>query len=427
MTGFSSFYHWIIFHDMCECVCSIPFTHSPSDGHFGCFLVLAVVSNGAVNMESLTKPSLWHPDSISLQCIPRGGTPGSRGTYKGVLQNSHFWNCGGWLSSLCKMLSSCLMLKSARKQLAREDGCKCGWMWTSGDPQHELWSTRGWTECILASDFTGLGFLLGPFFNKIKMQQGGCGKVLAATGTVTASHQHAESGQRINTRAPRKGATSRPPSKPARIVLSGPGPKLLGMELWEMSFGLAKPTHCKATTRGQDWDCMEPTGLTPANNSEPSRPQTWYLSLYSGLLSLLLGFPGGSDSKESTCNEGDLGLTPGLGRSPGEGKDSPLQYSGLENSMNHIVHGIAKSQTWLSNFHWISLGASQVVLVVKNLLASVGDTRDFVRSLGQEDVPEWEMATCFSTIARKIPQDRGACQATIRGAAKSQTHTHTFS
>ena len=269
-----------------------------------------------------------------------------------------FWNCGGWLSSLCKMLSSCLMLKSARKQLAREDGCKCGWRWTSGDPQYELWSSRGWTETptvILASDFSGLGVLLGPFFNEIKMRQGGCGKVLAAAGTVTASHRHAESGQRINTRAPRKGATSRPPSKPASTVLSGPRPKLPGMELREMSFGLAKPTHCKATTRGQDWDCMEPTGLTPVNSSEPSRPQKNSTSLYSGLLSLLLGFPGGPDSKESTCNEGDLGLTPGLGRSPGEGKDSPLQYSGLENSMDHIVHGIAESdmtEQLSLNFSW---------------------------------------------------------------------------
>ena len=52
--------------------------------------------------------------------------------------------------------------------------------------------------------------------------------------------------------------------------------------------------------------------------------------------------------KESTCNSGDLGSIPGLGRSPGEGgegKGYPLQYSGLENSMNCIVHGIEKSQT----------------------------------------------------------------------------------
>ena len=44
------------------------------------------------------------------------------------------------------------------------------------------------------------------------------------------------------------------------------------------------------------------------------------------------GFPGGSDSKECACNAGDLGLIPGLGRSPGEGNGNPLQYSGLENS-----------------------------------------------------------------------------------------------
>ena len=53
------------------------------------------------------------------------------------------------------------------------------------------------------------------------------------------------------------------------------------------------------------------------------------------VLSLLsLGFPCGSAGRESTCNEGDLGSIPGLGRSPGEGKGCPLQYSGLENSMD---------------------------------------------------------------------------------------------
>ena len=59
-----------------------------------------------------------------------------------------------------------------------------------------------------------------------------------------------------------------------------------------------------------------------------------------------------SDSKESACNIEDLGLIPGLGRSPGEGKGYPLQYSGLENSMNCIVHGVAKSQIRLSDFHF---------------------------------------------------------------------------
>ena len=55
--------------------------------------------------------------------------------------------------------------------------------------------------------------------------------------------------------------------------------------------------------------------------------------------------PRGSAGKESTCNVGDLGLIPGLGRSPGEGNGYPLQYSGLGNSMNSTVHGVAKSWT----------------------------------------------------------------------------------
>jgi len=62
------------------------------------------------------------------------------------------------------------------------------------------------------------------------------------------------------------------------------------------------------------------------------------------------GFAGDSDSKESTCNAGDLGSIPGLGRSPGEGNSHPLQYSGLENSMDRgawqaTVHGVTNSWT----------------------------------------------------------------------------------
>ena len=59
----------------------------------------------------------------------------------------------------------------------------------------------------------------------------------------------------------------------------------------------------------------------------------------------ILGFPCGSAGKESVCSTGDLGSIPGLGRPPGEGKGYPLQYSGLENSMDYIVHGGAKSRT----------------------------------------------------------------------------------
>ena len=63
-------------------------------------------------------------------------------------------------------------------------------------------------------------------------------------------------------------------------------------------------------------------------------------------------FPVGSAGKESTCKVRDLGLIPGLGRSPGERNGYPLQYSDLENSMDCIVHGVVKSQTQLSNFHF---------------------------------------------------------------------------
>ena len=69
-------------------------------------------------------------------------------------------------------------------------------------------------------------------------------------------------------------------------------------------------------------------------------------------LCILLGFPCGSAGKESACNVGDLGLIPGLGRSPGEGKGYPLQYFGLENSMHSIAYGVAKSWTGLSDFHF---------------------------------------------------------------------------
>ena len=87
-----------------------------------------------------------------------------------------------------------------------------------------------------------------------------------------------------------------------------------------------------------------------------------------------MDFPCGSAGKKSTCNVGDLGLIPGLGRSPREGKSYPFQYSFLENSMDSIVHGVAKSQTWLSDFHftWCYMGFPGGS-VVKNPPANAGD------------------------------------------------------
>ena len=71
-----------------------------------------------------------------------------------------------------------------------------------------------------------------------------------------------------------------------------------------------------------------------------------------------MGFPGGSEVKASGCNAGDLGSIPGWGRSPREGNGNPLQYYCLENPMGGgtwwaTVHGVAKSQTRLSNFSLI--------------------------------------------------------------------------
>ena len=65
-----------------------------------------------------------------------------------------------------------------------------------------------------------------------------------------------------------------------------------------------------------------------------------------------MGFPDSSVSKESACNAVDPGSILGLGRSRGEGKGYPLQYSGLEDSTDCIVHGAAKSRTRLRDFHF---------------------------------------------------------------------------
>ena len=80
----------------------------------------------------------------------------------------------------------------------------------------------------------------------------------------------------------------------------------------------------------------------------PFYPQLCSLSAFLPLL----GFPCGSAGKEAACNAGDLGSIPGLGRPPGKGKGYPLQYSGLENSMDCIAYGVAKCRTQLSDFHF---------------------------------------------------------------------------
>ena len=82
------------------------------------------------------------------------------------------------------------------------------------------------------------------------------------------------------------------------------------------------------------------------------------------------GFPAGSDGKESTCNVGDLGLIPGLGRFPGEENGYPLQYSCLENSTDRgarwaTVHGVAKSPMWLNDQHSLSEAQEMVAVIIR--------------------------------------------------------------
>ena len=72
-------------------------------------------------------------------------------------------------------------------------------------------------------------------------------------------------------------------------------------------------------------------------------------------LSVVSGLPCGSAAKESACTVVDLGSTPGLGKSPGEGKGYPLQFSGLKNSMDYTVHGVTNSWTRLSDLLSLSL------------------------------------------------------------------------
>ena len=91
---------------------------------------------------------------------------------------------------------------------------------------------------------------------------------------------------------------------------------------------------------------------------------------YLGLISFKMGFPCDSAGKESTCNVGDPGSIPGLGRSSGEGKGYPFQYSGLENVMDCIVLGVAKSQTWLSKFHF-PLGLTGFISLLSKGLSRV--------------------------------------------------------
>ena len=84
--------------------------------------------------------------------------------------------------------------------------------------------------------------------------------------------------------------------------------------------------------------CIGDPGWIPGLGRSGKRDRLTYIPVF-------LGFPCSSAGKESSCNVGDLGLIPLLGRSPGKGKVYPLEYSGLENSMDCTVHGVTESDT----------------------------------------------------------------------------------
>ena len=139
-----------------------------------------------------------------------------------------------------------------------------------------------------------------------------------------------------------------------------------------------------------------------------------------------MGFPGGSVVKNPPANAGDVGLIPGLGRSPGKGNGNPLQYSCLENPMDRrawwaAIYGVAQSWTRLSDFtftfHTDILGFPGGSLV-KNPPANAGDV-GLTLGLGRYTGEGNGNPLQYSCLGN--PMDRGAWQATDHRVAKSWT------
>ena len=138
-----------------------------------------------------------------------------------------------------------------------------------------------------------------------------------------------------------------------------------------------------------------------------------------------MGFLGGSAGKEYAQNSRDLGLIPVLGRSPGEGNRYPLQYSGLENSMNCIVHAVIKGRTPLSDFHFTS---SYYHCYFFCSFPGGSDGRESVRNEGDLGLipvlgrsPRGRHGNPLQYSRLENPMDRGAWQATVHGVAELDT------
>ena len=114
------------------------------------------------------------------------------------------------------------------------------------------------------------------------------------------------------------------------------------------------------------------------------------------MISLIWGFPGGSDGKESTCNAGDLASIPGLGRSPGEGNGSPLQYSGLENSMDREAWQ-ATSMGWQRvRQDWVTFTHSQELQTAKG--SEINQCRRRGWALGS-DIMAWILDRSLTEVS----------------------------
>ena len=121
--------------------------------------------------------------------------------------------------------------------------------------------------------------------------------------------------------------------------------------VWQPQYSCLENPHGQRSLVGYSkWGSQRIRHYWVTKNSTAHTLHRW-LKLRLIQLTLFAGFPGGSSGQESACNTGDLGSIPGLGWSPREGNGHLLEYSGLENSMDCIVHGVTKSQIRLSDFH----------------------------------------------------------------------------
>ena len=155
----------------------------------------------------------------------------------------------------------------------------------------------------------------------------------------------------LSTKHQHESAIGLPTFSPSWISFLTPSPSHPSM--FVLSPGLSSLRHIA----NSHWLCFT-YGTVKPQEGAPNEVQFismfWRPPWFWWLVLGYKGFPGGSHGKESACDAGDPGLIPGLGRSHGEGNDNPLQYSCLENPMDRgawqaTVHGVTKSQTWLSN------------------------------------------------------------------------------